>query len=313
MAGRQTCFNRQDELDKQHPECQIWFMNETGLILKEMPQLKNPVLIAGFDGWGNALNISSGMVSYIIRRFEAGSFAELDPDTFYRYDEQRPVVDIVEGNLISLKPPGAAFYGVETGVDQSDLVILQANEPNLQWYRFVDLLFSICNELKVETVVTLGSMYDNVLHTDRIISGVASSPETLSALRQKRINSISYQGPSAIHSIIQSEGAKRGLNCISLWSHCPYYLQGTTHFGILSYLGELIAGMMNFELDTLDLQDNWKKLEKQINNLIEKNSELQTLIGNLRKEKVKGSAAQLKGAAASDEKIINLQDFLDPK
>ena len=156
-------------------------------------------------------------------------------------------------------------------------------------------------------------MYDNVLHTDRIVSAVASSSQMLSTLKQKRINSISYQGPSAIHSIIQSEGTKRGFDCISLWSHCPYYLQGTTHFGILSYLGELIAGLMNFHLDTLDLQGNWKKLEKQINKLIESNSELQTLIGNLRKEKVKGTSVQMKGAAGSDEKIINLQDFLDPK
>ena len=288
-------------------------MNSPGINIKEKPQLENPVLIAGFDGWGNALNISNGMVAYIIRRLKAKNFADLDPDTFYRYDEQRPVVDIVEGNLNSLKPPGGSFYAVETDADQSDLIILQANEPNLQWFKFVDLLFSICREQRVGTIITLGSMYDNVLHTDRIISAVTSSPQLLSTLKQKRINSISYQGPSAIHSIIQSEGAKRGFDCISLWSHCPYYLQGTTHFGILSYLGELIADMTNFQLDTLDLQDNWKKLEKQINKLIESNSELQTLIGNLRKEKVKGSNVQMKGAAGSDEKIINLQDFLDPK
>lgn len=75
----------------------------------------------------------------------------------------------------------------------------------------------------------------------------------------------------------------------------------------------MIAGLANFELETLDLRVNWQKLEKQINALVESNSELQTLISNLRKEKVKGSAASLSGAADSDEKVINLQDFLDPK
>ncbi len=288
-------------------------MIKPGINIKELPQLKNPVLIAGFDGWGNALNISNGMAAYIVRRLKAKNFANLDPDTFYRYDEQRPVVDIVEGNLNSLKPPGGSFYAVETDANHSDLIILQANEPNLQWFKFVDLLMSICREHKVSTIVTLGSMYDNVLHTDRIISGVASSPQMLTTLKQKRINSISYKGPSAIHSIIQSEGAKSGFDCISLWSHCPYYLQGTTHFGILSYLGELIADLTNFQLDTQDLKDNWKKLEKQIDKLVENNSELQALISNLRKEKVKGSTAQLRGRAGSDEKIINLQDFLEPK
>jgi proteasome assembly chaperone (PAC2) family protein len=288
-------------------------MSNAGIHIKELPQLNNPVLIAGFDGWGNALNISNGMVAYLIRRLKAKKFADLDPDTFYRYDEQRPVVDIAEGKLNTLTPPSGSFYAVETEENQSDLVILKANEPSLRWFEFVDLLFSLCQKLQVRTIITLGSMYDNVLHTDRILSGVASSQEMLSDLKQKRINFISYQGPSAIHSIIQSEGTKKGFACISLWSHCPYYLQGTTHFGILSYLGELIAGLVNFQLDTQDLQANWKKLEVQINSLVDSNSELQSLISNLRKEKVKGSAASLRGAANSDEKIINLQDFLDPK
>ena len=288
-------------------------MIDSGIHIRESLQLNKPALVAGFDGWGNALNISNGMVAYLIRRLKAKQFADLDPDIFYRYDDQRPVVDITEGNLNELTPPGGSFYAVETDTGQSDLIILKANEPNLQWFRFVDQLFSMCRQLEVETVITLGSMYDNVLHTDRIISGIASNREILSELNEKRINSISYQGPSAIHSIIQSEGAKKGFKCISLWSHCPYYLQGTTHFGILSYLGKIIAAMLNFKLDTQDLDANWEKLEKQINKLIESNSELKSLVSNLRKAKVKGSTAGMKGALKSDEKIINLQDFLDPK
>ena len=281
--------------------------------IKELPDLKNPVLIAGFDGWGNALNVSNAMAAYLIRQLKARHFADLDPDSFYRYDDQRPIVNIEEGYLDTLTPPGGSFYAVASDGNQSDLVILKANEPNLQWFEFVDQLFSLCRKLGVHTIITLGSLYDNVLHTDRIISAVASTPESLSQLSQKRINSISYRGPSAIHSIIQSEGSKRGFECISLWTHCPYYLQGTTHFGVLSHLGRLLAEIVNFQLDTLDLDTNWETLEEQVNKLIENNSELQSLISNLRKEKVKGSTASLRGTAKSDEKIINLQDFLDPK
>lgn len=288
-------------------------MNDPMIHIKELPKLTNPVLIAGFDGWGNALNVSNGMAAYLVRQLDARHFADLDPDSFYRYDEQRPVVNIEDGYLDTLTPPGGSFYAVGTDEGQSDLIILKANEPNLQWFKFVDQLFSLCRKLGAHTILTLGSMYDNVLHTERIISAVASSPESLSHLSQKRIISISYRGPSAIHSIIQSEGAKRGFECISLWTHCPYYLQGTTHFGILSYLGRVIAELVNFRLDTSDLDSNWKTLEDQINKLIESNPELQSLISNLRKEKAKGSTASLRGTAKSDEKIINLQDFLNPK
>jgi len=258
-------------------------MNEAGIHIKELPPLEKPLLIAGFDGWGNALNISNGMVKYLIRHFKARPFAHLDPDTFYRYDEQRPRVQIEDGLLKTFTLPGGSFYSAATQENQDDIVILSADELNLCWSQFADLLFSLCEKLDVGRVITLGSMYDNVLHTDRMVSGVASNPETLALLLHYKVNAISYQGPSAIHSIIQSEGTKRGFNCLSLWSHCPYYLQGTTHFGILSHLGSLLAQLGNFQLDTEQLDKNWVTLEKQINALIEDNSELQTLIGNLRK------------------------------
>ena len=288
-------------------------MSDHGIHIKELPKLKNPLLIAGFDGWGNALNISKGMVNYLIRRMNANHFADLDPDTFYRYDDQRPQVSIVGGILKSFRSPGGSFYAAQTDAGQSDLVILKADEPNLRWFQLADQLFSICQKLGIRTVITLGSMYDNVLHTDRIVSGVASTEEMVSRLMGFGINPIAYQGPSAIHTIIHSEACKRGFECISLWSHCPYYLQGTTHFGLLSHLGGLIAELGNFQLDTPDLEANWKKLKEQINRLIDGNSELQSLISSLRKEKVKGSTTSLKGTMKSDEKIINLQDFLDPK
>jgi proteasome assembly chaperone (PAC2) family protein len=288
-------------------------MREPGIHIKKLPLLRHPLLIAGFNGWGNALNISNGMVAYLIRHFKAQQFADFDADTFYRFDDQRPQVKIEEGILSSLNPPGGTFYAATTEDGQNDLVLLNADEPNLRWFYFVDQLLSLCTKLDVRTIITLGSMYDNVLHTDRIVSGVASSESILSRLKQDRIDTISYRGPGAIHTIIHSEGSKKGFDCISLWAHCPYYLQGTTHFGILAYLGGLIAKLGNFHLDTLALEENWGKLKGQINKLIDGNSELQSLISNLRKEKAKGSTAGLKGTLKSDEKIINLQDFLDPK
>ena len=288
-------------------------MNDPGIQFKEIPQLKNPLLVAGFNGWGNALNVSDGMARYLIRYFEAQPFADLDPDKFYRYDEQRPRVNIEAGLLKSYRPPGGAFYSAVTDPDLNDIVILSADEPNLCWSQFVDQLFSLCRKLNVGTVITLGSMYDNVLHTDRIVSGVASAPEMLAKLQQHNVNAISYQGPSAIHSIIQSEGTNRGFECFSLWCHCPYYLQGTTHFGLLSHLGRLMAKLGNFELNTDHLDKNWQALRAQIDTMIEGSSELQALITNLRKEKAKGAPASLNGKIRRDEKIINLQDFMDPK
>lgn len=288
-------------------------MNTPGIETEHLPQLNRPLLIAGFDGWGNALKISSGMAGYLIRRFGARPFARLVPDAFYRYDETRPLVRIEQGVLSRLVPPGGSLFAARTGAATRDLVILKADEPSIRWYRFVEELLAFCSRLKVETIITLGSMYDSVLHTDRIVSGLASSAQLFDRLKQKNIRPISYRGPSAIHSVIQWEGARMGFQCISLWTHCPYYLQGTTHFGILSHLGGLLSFLGGFELDTADLENSWKTLNEQIQQLIKNNAELQSLVSKLRKEKVRGFSAALRPPGKTDEKVINLKDFLEPK
>lgn len=300
-------------LDNSICECQIGIMRAGGIQIQEWPELKNPLLIAGFDGWGNALKISSGMAAYLIRSFKAQRFAVMDPDAYYRYDEMRPVVHIEEGVLKNFSPPEGAFYAAQTTPGGRDLVILKADEPNLRWVGFVEEFFKLCEKLKVESIITMGSMYDHVLHTDRIISAIASHTALSSTLQQRGVAPITYQGPSAIHAIIQSEGLKRDYACASLWCHCPYYLQGTTHFGILAHLAKLLAALGGFKISTEDLETSWKKLHIQIEQLIKNNAELQALVNQVRQAKGRGAGAEMKGTLKSGEKIINIRDFLQPR
>ena len=106
---------------------------------------------------------------------------------------------------------------------------------------------------------------------------------------------------------------KQGLLAVSLWCHCPYYLQGTTHYGLLSQLAGLLSSIGDFSLDTGELDALWKELNRQIQGLIDKTPELQGVINELRKAKVRGSWASMKGSTKRDEKVIQLEDFLKPK
>jgi proteasome assembly chaperone (PAC2) family protein len=287
-------------------------MMSHGFQISELPELKTPILIAGFGGWGNALDISRGMVAYLIRKFEARRFASIDPDVFFRYDVLRPEVDIKDGELVRFDPPGGSMYAVHVDAGPNDLVVLEAEEPNLQWNRFTRELFSLCRKLGVTTIITLGSMYDNVLHSDRIISGIASHEDVLSRLKQKSVIPVSYQGPGAVHSTLQFEGAKQGFQCISLWCHCPYYLQNTKHYGLLSHLAAVLAYLGEFDLDTQDLENRWKAIEIQIEEIVKNSGEIQAMIDNIRKAKVRGIWQGMK-KSTKGEKVIDLTDFLPPR
>ena len=281
--------------------------------LDDVPLLKQPLVIAGFFGWGNALNVATDMIDHLIAALGAKSFARINPDGFYRFDHSRPAVRIEEGRLLTLLPPGGTFFYARTAADEPDLVLLKADEPALRWNQFAAELFTLGKRLGSQTLITLGGLYDNVMHTDRHISAMASSEELLAKLTAASVSPISYQGPSAVHSLLQSTGPGSGFDCASIWSHCPYYLQGTSHFGLLAELCGVLKTVGGFSLDSGDLEERWRKLSRQIEKMIDGKPELQRMIAELRKEKRKVSLADMKAAVKKDDKVIDLQDFFEPK
>ena len=287
-------------------------MNIPGIDIDYIPLLGDSVLIAGFNGWGNTLNVSDGMASYLIRTLKAEPFARIKPDSFYRYDEHRPVVDVKAGVLKKVTPPGGAFYLPSIDLKGRTPVILTADEPDLSWHRFADDILALCETLQIRTVITLGSMFDSVLHTDRTISAIASDEAIFDRLSRRNVYPISYKGPSAVHSVIHAEAVNQGLTSLSIWCHCPYYLQGITHFGLMAALGTLLADLWDLDLDIGELEASWQTMNTQIQEMVDKNPDVQDVIRKLRKEKVRGSWAGMKSSAKNGDKVIQLQDFLEP-
>ena len=296
-------------LDNHRPRCQISYMLSDSFQIEYLPDLKEPLLIAGFEGWGNALDVSRGMVEYFIGKLKAQNFGKIDADLFYRFDENRPIVKIQDGLLKDLSPPGGFFYVAERLSAGRDLVFLKATEPTLRWFQFTEALVSFCKKMGVKTAFLLGSMYDNVLHTDTVVSASVTDESLLPPLIEKKVLTVSYEGPGAIHSFIQKASKEKGIECISLWCHCPYYLQGTTHFGLLSHLGSLLASLGGFEFDSSELELTWKTIAKEIQATIDKSPELQGMINDLRKAKIKGTW----DAIRKGDKVIHLEDFIKPK
>lgn len=288
-------------------------MKHSGIHIEKIPEQIHPIMITGFDGWGNAMDVSTYMVSYLIRRLNGKRFAQIDPEVYFRYDEYRPEVKIQRGILKSVTPPGGIFYSAETGLNEDRIIILKTAEPSLRWRQFVEEVLSLCRRTGVKTIINLGSMYDDVLHSDRMISGIASSEVLLSQLKARKIRPINYDGPGGIHSFLHSKAQDEGLGCMSLWCHCPYYLQGTTHFGLLTHLGALLSDMGGFELDLKELDTGWKQMNKQIKLLIDENQELRAMVEGLRKARTRRPVKDASFNERNHGKIIQLKDFLEPQ
>jgi proteasome assembly chaperone (PAC2) family protein len=270
------------------------------------PPLHNPVLIAGFGGWSNGGNIALKSIDYIIQKKGATLTAEIDPDPFYQFTQNRPVITIKEGRLQDLNLERISFYYCPNKEGDHDLILLKAQEPDYRWPTFVQLLFHLCKQWGVSLMISLGGMYDDVLHTEAVVSGVYSFGEWKEVFIKNHIHLIEYEGPSGIHSLIMQRAEKESCPFMGLWGHSPLYLRGT-NFKVIIRIITLIASFFEFSIDTLELESSLKQFDHQIGEILEGNSELREHIEEIKK--LRGG----EGRKKDTPKIINIKDFFRPK
>jgi proteasome assembly chaperone (PAC2) family protein len=284
---------------------------------QQLTSLDGAILIAGFDGWGNALGMSQAFLDHLMSLFPSRIIARLDGDTYFSYDETRPQVEIKDGRIKTLTPPGGAFHLV-TPDPGRPLILLKSHEPHLNWDQFANALVAFAMKLNISTVITLGSLYDNVLHTERVISALVSSDNLRHGIQSAGINLSNYSGPSAIHSTIHMAAQNHGFDTVSFWCHCPHYLQGSVHFGLLARLGKTLARWFKFEFDTAGLEKNSQELDHQVENLIETNPKLGEIIAELKRNRLSdpGNTTAPPPSESSrldkETKVIDITKFLDP-
>lgn len=94
---------------------------------------------------------------------------------------------------------------------------------------------------------------------------------------------------------------------MSIWCHCPYYLQGTTHLGLLHRLGLFLSDWAGFQMDFEELNITWQDLSKQIQAAIDENPEIETLVKDLQKTRKEGFSK----TRSEKDKVIRIKDFLE--
>ena len=81
-----------------------------GLHWERRPELRNPLLVAAFEGWNDAGDAATGAADWLVRNCDPPSpepFATIDPDVYVDYQSRRPHVEISDGVAIA-RPLAAA-------------------------------------------------------------------------------------------------------------------------------------------------------------------------------------------------------------
>ncbi|WP_068166525.1 PAC2 family protein [Rhodococcus phenolicus] len=188
----------------------------------DVPVLRNPVLVAAFEGWNDAGDAASGAVEHLELIWDAEPFAELDSEEFYDYQVNRPQVRLVDGVTREIDWPATRLSVCSPPGSDRDIVLLRGIEPNMRWRSFCDAILELVEEIGAHTVVILGALLADTPHTRPVpVTGTAYSAD---AAKKFNLEKSRYEGPTGITGVLQDACVRAGIPAVSFWAAVPHYV-----------------------------------------------------------------------------------------
>src|SRR5579885_598063 len=149
----------------------------------DRPQLREPVLIAAFEGWNDAGDAATFACRWLAEQWSARPFATIDPEEFFDFSSTRPTVRLDEGRQRQIEWPGFQLAAASVPGASVDVVTLIGSEPQLRWRTFCAEVTRVAHELDVRLVITLGALLAEVPHSRPVnIVGTADDDELIRLL-----------------------------------------------------------------------------------------------------------------------------------
>ncbi|NOX30581.1 MAG: PAC2 family protein [Actinobacteria bacterium] len=241
------------------------------VVWRSQPELRNPVLVLAFEGWNDAGDAATTALDYVAHRYDADVLATIDPESFFDFSSNRPMVRLREGNTRSIEWPEVSFSLLETQGDR-DVVVLSGPEPRLRWRTFCEQIVDVVTRLDVTMAISLGALLAEVHHAKPVSVFGASADATLTDKLDLRPST--YAGPTGIVGVLQDALQRGGIPTMSLWASVPTYVPSSTSPKAALALVERLSSVLGLTLTAADLKNAATRYERQIDDLLDDDDEL---------------------------------------
>lgn len=270
-------------------------------LVRRWPELRNPVLVAGFQGWNDAGQAATAAVRWLARHLDGERVATIRPDAFHVYTEMesRPLVRLRSGERV-LRWPAHDLYAIRgKPAWPSDLLALVAREPNLRWRTYSNAVISTARDLGAGRVVTLGAFLAAVPHTRPVpITGYSWDDGFAATLEGMETLSTTYEGPTGIVSVLTDSAQSAGMRAASLWAAVPHYLPTTANPKAALALLRGVRDLIDVPLDLARLEDASAFFETQVSDAVRSKGEVAEHVRELEETARQDADVRLRGEAA---------------
>ncbi len=266
--------------------------------------IHTPHALLNFTGWTDAGNVVESTLLELMELFPCREVAVWDMDGYWHTGVNRPQVRIQHGQIKELQWPEYRFH-VCTPPSGDPILIGNGPEPDCNWRSFVEELLGQLREWGCSDVFLLGSMLDQIFHDEVVISCAIQDPQGYNQAHELGCGRIEYEGPAAIHAAIMHAAPGKGMRCVSLWAHLPFYIKSRHELLMAGYIKMLGRMVMGEAPDTRRLEEAWRERLNEIESDIQQDQDLRHALELLRQQ---DRATQ--SMSQSGSKIVRMDDFL---
>lgn len=238
----------------------------------------------GLSGWGDAGNVSTLCVTYLIEKLGATEVGKISSGRFYNYQAKRPLVSIEKGVIKDYVPPRNQFYCWKAKAGRPAILILRGVEPHIDWPAYAQNVIEAAEKMGISRIYMIGSYVGNVPHTvEPSISISSRSEPLLKEMSNLGLEFTDYSGPTGIYSEILEQSHERGIDAVSIWGAIPPYIQGANP-KVAFYILDKIVSMVGLEVSLLEMKEKGEDLDEQIALEAKQNPDLRRLISSMELE-----------------------------
>ncbi len=243
------------------------------------PDLRSPVVVAAFEGWNDAGEGATGAVRALAETWMAEPFADLDPEEFYDFTANRPMVRLVDGRSREIDWPSNTFFHASLPDRPADVVLLLGTEPGLRWRTFCEQVIDDVRATDARLVVTLGALLSEVPHSRPVrVIGTAEDDDLIDRLKLRRST---YEGPTGIVGALHDALRRRGVPSLSLWAAVPTYVSGPASPAATLALVRRIVELLGVPFDTAALEAETAEYLARIDELVVDDDDLREFLDRL--------------------------------
>ena len=267
--------------------------------LEAAGKLSSPAVIAAFEGWNDAGEAASGVISHLGTAWQASPLGAIDPEDFYDFQVTRPVMEVAEGQTERLIWPTTRLALARPDGMTRDLVLVHGIEPNMRWRSFSDELVAAFTELGAELVVLLGALLADSPHTRPVPVNAAASDVKLAT--ELQMDPVDYKGPTGIVGVLQHACAAAGIPSVSLWAAVPHYVAQPPSPKATLALLRGVEDILDVTLPLADLPEDARAWERGVDELADQDSEVADYVRTLEEAKDATDLPEATGDAIARE------------